>query len=335
MKTRILIKDPKSEECAEAIADIARMQKSLSAIEVNLPERRVHLEYLVSEGQSRAVQEYLQPRGLSGSPVEPQPRPGTLPKSRESYRDELAASYDRGAARYRQDDEIEMRSENYARLGGNLRRVTMNMNDARVLEIGCGTGRYFQWLRNVKLLVGTDLSAEMIKHARNPVRSAEMDAREIQLLQGDIYAMSFSPGAFDFIYSLGVFGYGAEITPEFCRLLHTWLAPGGTLYFNAIEEPSETSLQRLKRAVRAPIYRRLPAQLRQYWDARQKGVPLVLHSREKIERAMLAGGFSNFHLAPAVCRSPLWSGVHLECMASKAPGSAHLAAGADPAKSLL
>jgi len=237
--------------------------------------------------------------------------------TKQVYVQELATAYDRGASRYRQDDEIEMRTENYARLGGNLQRITLQRKDAQVLEIGCGTGRYFHWLQNVKLLVGTDLSAEMLRQAENPVRGSEVSARQVRLLHGDIYAMTFPAETFDFIYALGVFGHGAEVTPEFCRQLYGWLAPGGRLYFNAIEEPSEGALRRLKRAVRAPVYRCLPTKLRQYWDARQKGVPLILHSREKIERAMLAGGFSDFHLSLAVCRSPLWNGVHIECLASK------------------
>ena len=78
----------------------------------------------------------------------------------------IAADYDRGAPQYRHDDEIEARSENHQRLGGNLRRICRSFSHPiRVLELGCGTGRYFHWLENTDLLVGTDISAEMLKQA--------------------------------------------------------------------------------------------------------------------------------------------------------------------------
>ena len=78
--------------------------------------------------------------------------------------------YDRGASQYRRDDEIEARTENHQRLGGNLRRICRSFPDpVRVLEIGCGTGRYFHWLENVDLLVGVDLSAEMLREAERPL----------------------------------------------------------------------------------------------------------------------------------------------------------------------
>lgn len=230
----------------------------------------------------------------------------------------LAASYNLRAEQYRCDDDIEARSENHHRIGGNLRRICRSFPDAiRVLEIGCGTGRYFHWLENVKLLVGTDLSEEMLKRAHHPVHGNEITVREIRLIPGNIYDMRFEPAAFDFIYCMGMFGYGAALTPEFCASLQTWLAPAGRLYFDAIEVPSETRKDRVKHAVKAQVMLFLPASVRRKLAARQTGVPVIRHTRLEIERAMEFAGFSDFTISSNYCHSPLWRGVHLECVARK------------------
>jgi SAM-dependent methyltransferase len=230
------------------------------------------------------------------------------------YENLLAPSYDQRAEQYRHDDEIEARSENHRRLGGNLRRICRSFpQPIRVLEIGCGTGRYFHWLENVALLVGTDISAEMLRRAEHPVLQQEITAREIRLVRGSVYEMEFEPGVFDFIYSLGVFGYGAAVTPELCARLHRWLAPGGRVYFDAIEIPHRATR---KDRLREWVYPRLPSGLRQRLDARQ-AVPVVRHAREEVRAAMLSAGFSDVVLASNRCHSPLWNGVHLECSGGK------------------
>lgn len=235
------------------------------------------------------------------------------------YESQLAESYDRGAQRYRTDDELEAQSRNHRRLGGNLRRICRSFSrPIRVLEIGCGTGRYFHWLENVERLVGTDISAEMLKQAEHPVLAHEITARQIQLIQGNVYEMHFEPGSFDFIYSLGVFGYGAVVTPELCVKLHRWLAPGGWLYFDAIEVPHcPSGKARLKEAV----YAHLPRSVQEWLDARQT-VPVVRHSRDQVRHVMEAAGFTDFVLASNYCQSPLWNGVHLECSACRSELSA-------------
>src|SRR5688572_15490694 len=110
------------------------------------------------------------------------------------YADKLCEYYDRDAAQYRRDDEIEASSENHQLLSGNLRRICRSFTKpARVLEIGCGTGRYFHCLENVRLLVGTDLSAEMLERARQPVKAVEVSAAEIRLIRGNAFKMVFEP----------------------------------------------------------------------------------------------------------------------------------------------
>lgn len=229
----------------------------------------------------------------------------------------LADAYDRSAAQYRRDDEIETQSENHRRLGGNLRRICRSFpHPIRVLEIGCGTGRYFHWLEQVQLLVGTDLSRKMLKCAEHPVCGSDVTAQEVRLMQGDIYELEFESESFDFIYSLGVLGYGAELTPALATKLHRWLAPGGRLYFDAIEELVWRRIDRLKEAVKRVVYPRLPADLQARLQARDT-MPVHYHSRAQIEARLEAAGFRDFALSSNRCKSPLWTGSHLECVGRK------------------
>jgi ubiquinone/menaquinone biosynthesis C-methylase UbiE len=231
----------------------------------------------------------------------------------------IAADYDRGASQYRHDDEIEARSENHHRLGGNLRRICRSFpHPVRVLELGCGTGRYFHWLDNVDLLVGTDISAEMLKQAEHPVLEDEVTAREIRLVRGNLYEISFEPGSFDFIYSLGVLGYGAALTDELCQRIALWLAPGGRIYFDAIEKREMGRLHRFKQAFKASVLPVLPGAIQRKAVARAKaGVPVFNHTRAEIERLMATAGFQDFVVSSNTCQSPLWTGIHLECSARK------------------
>jgi SAM-dependent methyltransferase len=231
----------------------------------------------------------------------------------------VAEAYDRNAERYRRDDEIEAGTENHHRLGGNLQRICRSFGrPIRVLELGCGTGRYFHWLENVELLVGTDISAEMLHHAKNPLQRDDVTAAEIRLMQGDIYELHFEPESFHFIYSLGVFGYGAELTTELCSKLHRWLAPGGRLYFDAIENLDCRRFDRFKDSIKAAVYPRLPASLRTRLEARNT-MPVFYHRRADMEHRMHCAGFEDFALSSNTCNSPLWKGAHLECVARKSP----------------
>lgn len=235
------------------------------------------------------------------------------------YASTLSQAYDRNARQYREDDEIEGRSENHQRLGGNLRRICRSFrHPARVLELGCGTGRYFHWLENTALLVGTDISAEMLEQARSPLKSAEVTAREVRLLRSNLYDATFEPESFDFIYCLGVFGYGAELTPELCNKFERWLAPGGRLYFDALEHHEAGRLQLAKKSLKDAVLPYLPGSVRQrITERRANAVPTFIHTRRQVEQLMEGAGFDDFLLSSNRCHSPLWSGLHVDCSAQK------------------
>jgi SAM-dependent methyltransferase len=106
------------------------------------------------------------------------------------------------------------------------------------LDLGCGTGRYFAALRNVKTLVGLDASAAMLAEAERPIDSAKITATSIRLVEGDALTARFDAASFDLVYSIGVL---AEHTPFDARIVDnvwTWLRPGGRFAFTTVHPDS-------------------------------------------------------------------------------------------------
>ncbi len=237
-----------------------------------------------------------------------------------TFEKHLVTSYDEAASRYRRDDEIEVRSENHRRLCGNLGRISAAFGRAiDVLDAGCGTGRHFHCLQNVNRLVGLDLSPEMLSAAAHPVAGSDVTARNIELIRGSVYEAEFPASSFDFIYSLGVFGHGAQITTALCAKFNEWLRPGGRLYFNTIDTAIDPLRVVVRKKLRGALYPVLPQKMRRKLDERAARSPVFRMDHDALQTIVRAGGFVDFHFSPAVCRTPLWQGVHWECVATKLP----------------
>src|SRR5688500_7403301 len=80
----------------------------------------------------------------------------------------------RRALAYRQYDEAPMESGGSKNHWCTLLRDLSRSFDRKidVLDVGCGTGRYFRCLCNVRRLVGVDISEHMLEQARNPAGKA-------------------------------------------------------------------------------------------------------------------------------------------------------------------
>ena len=56
---------------------------------------------------------------------------------------------------YRDDDEIEVATENHKHLCDILQEISCSFgHNISILDFGCGTGRYFHCLQNVERLIG-------------------------------------------------------------------------------------------------------------------------------------------------------------------------------------
>jgi SAM-dependent methyltransferase len=88
--------------------------------------------------------------------------------------------------------------------------ISAHVRGTRALDFGCGTGRSTRFLKGLGLqVVGVDISADMIRHAR--ARDADGDYR----LVGDGGLGPLSAGAFDLVLSAFTF----DNIPDFGRKL--------------------------------------------------------------------------------------------------------------------
>ena len=230
----------------------------------------------------------------------------------------LRGSYRDQCARYREDDEIEVTTPHHQRLRKILIELTTSFErPVSVLEAGCGTGRYFHCLQNVDRLVGLDISPEMLAAARHPVRDDQVTAKDIELVCGNVFTAPFQPKSFDFIYSLGMFGFGCPVTREILARFHEWLRPAGKLFFNVIDRGGWPLPMRLRGTLRTWVYNVVPSGLRERMDERANHMPLFDLTRRELEAILGATPFAKFRIQSQVCASPLWSGSHLEVLAQK------------------
>ena len=101
-----------------------------------------------------------------------------------------------------------------------------------VLDLGCGTGRYFHCLTKLRFLVGVDPSANMLSMAKNPVN---YKGRPIQLVQGSLHEIEFKPESFDLIMCIGVFGGVSPLDEYSLEHIAKFLKPTGILFFTVPE----------------------------------------------------------------------------------------------------
>lgn len=184
------------------------------------------------------------------------------PKTRR-WADRAAALYDAGyAQRYRdRDNELEAVESNRALiawLGSVCERFDRSID---VLDLGCGTGRYFWGLRRVATLTGLDASASMLEEARHPLHAERLAGVTINLVEGDVMSHTFAPGSFDLVYSIGVLAEHVPLDRSVIDRVHAWLRPGGRFAFTTVHPESPSVPRTLQRRVASTAVATLPAAL--------------------------------------------------------------------------
>lgn len=143
-----------------------------------------------------------------------------------------------------------------------------------VVDLGCGTGRYFWALRNVATLIGVDGSAAMLAQARRPYGGDRMRVGRLLLVEADLTACAFTPARLDLVYAIGVLAEHAPFTAAVVAAIAEWLKPGGRFAFTTVR-PDSPSVPRT-------LGRRLAE-----WVAPVAPGPV----RGAIRRRLLSGGF--------------------------------------------
>jgi SAM-dependent methyltransferase len=189
-----------------------------------------------------------------------------------------------------------------------------------VLDIGCGTGRYFHCLTRVHQLIGVDISASMLEQAKDPIGGDQLDVQTITLLCGDALSLTLPRAGFDLIYSIGVLGEYSPLNETVTRRLRALLAPGGMLFVTAVDSASRVSVPEnepppfIRRLARKgfPMLPRRPRRL-----LNRRLSPFYI-SRPQLESAFAAAGFRDVTVTEFVHTSG-WLGTHWDCLAKNQP----------------
>lgn len=220
--------------------------------------------------------------------------------------------------RYRQNDQLGIHSENHKHICNILKDISSSFgHKISVLDLGCGTGRYFHCLRNVERLTGIDISPHMLEEARNPVTKEEIRIDHIDLICANIFEVDIATQSFDFIYSNGVLGEHSPFDLYICNKLFDLLKPGGKLFFTVVDISSKLQPKSLKRQVAEIVYPLLPS----IWKRKlgQRWKPFYITDIE-LKEIMESSKFTQYKISKHLSTSPQWKGAHYECIAIKDTG---------------
>jgi SAM-dependent methyltransferase len=128
--------------------------------------------------------------------------------------------------------------------------------DARIVDVGCGTGQMPLYLaRADRLVIGADLTRASLLLGAAAARRFGLD--RVQFVETDLHRPALRAGAFDVVYSSGVVHHTADPRAAFARLA-ALARPGGAIVLGVYNAIARVPL-RLRRAVaRITRFRLIP-----------------------------------------------------------------------------
>lgn len=128
--------------------------------------------------------------------------------------------------------------------------------DARVVEIGCGTGQMSLYLaRADRVVIGADLTRESLRLGVEAARRFELD--HIQFIETDLHHPGLRAGAFDVVYSSGVLHHTPDPGAAFARIVRL-VRPGGIIVLGVYNVFARIPLRARRFVARLFGYRFIP-----------------------------------------------------------------------------
>lgn len=166
------------------------------------------------------------------------------------------------------------------RLLTSLGVTAAELEGKRVLDVGCGAGRFSE----VALACGARLVALDYSTAVDAARANLAPHPRLDVVQGDIYKLPFQPGQFDFVYCLGVLQHTPDVASAF-RALPPQLTEGGRLAVDAYPKLRLNALW--PKYWLRPVTKRIDA--RRLFTIVERVVPLLLPVSDVLSRVPVVG----------------------------------------------
>ena len=128
--------------------------------------------------------------------------------------------------------------------------------DARILEIGCGTGQMSLYLtRADRLVIGADLTRASLQLAQDAAR--RFGLARVQFVETDLHRPGLRPGAFDVVYASGVLHHTPNPRESFARIA-SLARPGGIIIVGLYNAFARIPLRLRRFVARISGYRWVP-----------------------------------------------------------------------------
>ena len=128
--------------------------------------------------------------------------------------------------------------------------------DARIVEIGCGTGQMCLYLQRAdRIVIGADLTRASLLLGAAAARRFRLD--RVQFVETDLQRPGLKAGAFDVVYSSGVLHHTPNPRASFARLARL-ARPGGTIVLGVYNAFARVPLRLRRLAARLSGFRLIP-----------------------------------------------------------------------------
>lgn len=128
--------------------------------------------------------------------------------------------------------------------------------DARVLEIGCGTGQMSLYLaRGERIVIGADLTRASLQ--LGAAAAERFGVEGVQFVETDLHRPGLRAGAFDVVYASGVLHHTPDPRASFAQMLPL-LRPGGMIVIGLYNSFARLPLRLRRGLARISGYRWIP-----------------------------------------------------------------------------